>query len=1013
MHQRLVGVSPGFGGLVCAWLGGVAIVRLTGATPVLLVLAAGAVVGAAAIVSGWLTVHRRNVGEVRLPATATVGADVSVDVRFLPVGSGSAARRPVWIELRVADQRVASGWSSDSDADISALTARFVERGLVNAIDVTIRSSGSVGLVWWSRRTTVTIDDVVVAPAATRGDVRVDRIVGTDDGDNIGRSGSVSGDTDGVRPWRDGDSERSVHWASTLRAGTLVVHDRRQPVDRSAIVRARSGTGDPEGMAAAARWALDDALRAGERAFAAVDDGVPVAVADRAAVERWAALVDLGPPHDAEHRRTTADRWRRDPTRVEPESTARVAARYWAGAATLVSLVMLTRALDYSSAVTAAVALGIVAGTVASSRTIVTGESPPVWLRSVVGVGALLALAMVLAASGQLDGLFAILRGPLPQLLLVLIVLHGFEARDRRTVRVGLGISAVVLMYASAFRVDGSIGWWLLVWGLCFWFATSRLGAPTEVGGSAEARVIAPHETRRFVGAAAWLVGSVGLAFALLVVVPVPRGPARLTLPTLITDERPISTPGAVEGPDGEVRDGSSTANEPSRAPAGQPGGYNGFASNMDTSVRGALGDDVVMRVRAPAADFWRAQTFSTFDGRMWFADDELGTLRDGPQIDVPPAFGDVGEMFVGAATVEHEDFVQTFYIESDMPNVIFGAYRPAEVIVDASVWTRTDGAIRASTVFVAGSVYTVVSRRPIVDEEQLRTQGDIGARLSVRGVEAFDRYLTVPATTTQRTRDLAAELAAGHTTTYDIVRSYEAWMRRNVEYDLSAPVPAAGTDAVDDFLFNTRLGFCEQIASALTIMLRTQGVPARLATGYAAGQRDRIAGVYEVRASDAHAWVEVWFPESGWQAFDPTASVPLSAESRLNSVGADLLAGLADYVRTHRSLVLTFVVGAAALVTAVLALREVRHRARRGRWGLLQDRFGNLAVRQGGTPGAPNPRLAEAWIEADDMAVAREIADRLDQVAFGPMFDDAARNSDEWYRSTAKLVGSLRSTRR
>ncbi len=1010
MKQRLVGVSPGFGGLVCAWFGGVAIVRLTGATPVLLVLAAGAVLAAVATVSGWLTVHHRSVGDVQLPLTATVGVDVSVDVRFLATRDRSAVARPMWVELEVGNQRVGSGWSSCSDDDISPLTARFVKRGAVNAIDVIIRSPGSVGLVWWSRRITVAVDDVVVAPAAVRGNVRVERIVGADDGENLGRTGSVSGDTDGVRPWRDGDSERSVHWASTLRSGTLVVHDHRQPVDRSAIVRAPSGTGDPEKAAATARWALEDALRAGERTFAAVDDGVPVALVDGAAVERWAALVDLGLPQDPGNHRTLADRLRRDTGRVEPESTARVGARYWAGAATLVSLVMLTRALDYSSAVTAAVVVGIVAGTVVSSLTIVTGASPPVWVRSLVGVGALVALAMVLAASGQLDGLLSILRGPLPQLLLVLIVLHGFEARDRRTVRVGLGISAVVLMYASAFRVDGSIGWWLIVWALCFWLAISRLGAPTEVAAAAAVYPVVPN---RAVRSGAWLFGSVALAFALLIVVPVPRGPARLTLPTLITDERPISTPGALVGPDGEVRDESSGSDAPSRAPAGQPGGYNGFASTMDTSVRGALGDEVVMRVRASAADFWRAQTFSTFDGRMWFADDEVGTLRDGPQIEVPPAFGDVGEMFIGDAAVDHEEFIQTFYIESDMPNVIFGAYRPAEVIVDASVWTRNDGAIRASTVFIAGSVYTVVSRRPIVDADQLRTQGHSGQRLSQQGVEAFDRYLTVPATITQRTRDLAAELAAGHTTTYDIVRSYEDWMSRNVQYDLSAPVPAAGTDAVDDFLFNTRLGFCEQIASALTIMLRTQGVPARLATGYASGQRDRIAGVYEVRASDAHAWVEVWFPESGWQAFDPTASVPLTAESAVSSVGADLLAGIADYVSTHRSLVLIVVVGAGSLTAAVLALRDIRRRARRGRWGLLQDRFAERAVRLGGTRGAPNPRLAEAWTEADDAAVAREVAARLDQVAFDPTFDDDARSSDEWYRSTAKLVGSLPSTRR
>ncbi len=387
--------------------------------------------------------------------------------------------------------------------------------------------------------------------------------------------------------------------------------------------------------------------------------------------------------------------------------------------------------------------------------------------------------------------------------------------------------------------------------------------------------------------------------------------------------------------------------------------------------------------------------------------------FRDGPQIEVPPAFGDVGEMFVGDAAVKHEDFIQTFFIESDMPNVIFGAYRPAELIVDASVWTRNDGAIRASTVLPAGSVYTVVSRRPIVTAAQLQTQGNIAERLSAQGVEAFDRYLTVPASTTQRTRDLAAELAAGHTTTYDIVRAYESWMGVNVEYDLSAPVPAPGTDAVDDFLFNTRLGFCEQIASALTIMLRTQGVPARLATGYAAGQRDRIAGVFEVRASDAHAWVEVWFPESGWQAFDPTASVPLSAESGVDSVGADLIAGVVDYVKAHRSLVLTALVGGAALTIAFTALQEVRRRARRGRWGLLQDRFTSLAVRRGAHIGLPNPRLAEVWTDADDAAVAVEVATRLDRVAFDPRFDDAASEGDEWYRATAKLVGSLSSTRR
>ena len=115
--------------------------------------------------------------------------------------------------------------------------------------------------------------------------------------------------------------------------------------------------------------------------------------------------------------------------------------------------------------------------------------------------------------------------------------------------------------------------------------------------------------------------------------------------------------------------------------------------------------------------------------------------------------------------------------------------------------------------------------------------------------------------------------------------------MSTNVEYDLNAPLPETDEDAIHDFLFDSKLGFCEQIASSLTIMLRTQGVPARLATGYVSGSRDEVAGVFEVRAADAHAWVEVWFPETGWQAFDPTAAVPLSAEAEIESVGGDLAA--------------------------------------------------------------------------------------------------------------------------
>ncbi len=394
-------------------------------------------------------------------------------------------------------------------------------------------------------------------------------------------------------------------------------------------------------------------------------------------------------------------------------------------------------------------------------------------------------------------------------------------------------------------------------------------------------------------------LGAAGIVtVGLLVAVPIPDGPARLTLPTLIEDAGDVPRTGGIAGPDGVSRDASAAPQEPGtdRAPAGQAGGYTGFAETMDTSVRGTLSDDIVMRVRAPEPDFWRGQTFSQFDGRRWYADVQLGTPRAGPNIEVPEAFGDIP---VGDG-IAVDRFVQTYFIETDMPNVIFHSSRPRLVVAETNVWTRPDGALRATTTLPAGSIYTVVSDRVRVDGAILAGQGLIGQRLLERGRLVFARYLELPASTTLETVALADELAAGASSTYDVIRAYEAWMSANVEYDLDAPLPDPGEDAVHDFLFDSQVGFCEQIASALTIMLRTQGVPARLATGYVSGTRDEVAGVFEVRASDAHAWVEVWFPETGWQAFDPTAFVPLSADADRESVGADLVAGIGTFVGEH-----------------------------------------------------------------------------------------------------------------
>jgi hypothetical protein len=971
--RRPLGVSAGTVALALAWLGGAAIVQLTGAVAVLILLAVGLVAATAVVIGGWTALSRVELSTPELPTLVTQGEAfrVAMDV---------STRRPVWVELHRDAEVISSGWTDGERFDTTAVTAT---RGVFDELDVRVRASGSAGLIWWTRRGTVAVPAVAVAAGIDGGRAHVETSSLLGAGERAGRAGAVAGEIDGVRPWRDGDSDKWVHWASTLRSGELVVHDRRQDADERWLVRARYGLPEPDIEAAVVRNALETGLRRDAAVSVAIGDAEPTPIADDAAAARWSATAELGPSPELD----ASPRWWHVGA-AEPDSRSTFRARWWAAAATMISLIMLAGVVDAGPVTYLLVVVGTVLGAVVSGRTLVSGSEPSTLVRTAVGAGSLVALLIVAASSGRLDGLLEFLSGPLPQVLIVLVVLHGFECRDRRSVRVALGVSAVVVMYAAAFRVDDGLVWWLVAWGVVLGIALVSLSDVPSPSG------------RRFSGrSAVAIVVGMAATFGLLALIPVPSGPAVLALPSLLRNETPSPVPGAVVGPDGEVRDDGSATSDGDRAPAGQAGGYVGFSETMDTSVRGELGDDVVMRVRAPEPAFWRGQTFSRFDGRRWYADDEIGRLRSGPVIDIPSSIGNIAL----ARDIEVDEFVQTYYFEQDMPNVVFHADRPVRVFIETDVFVRPDGALRAATTLPDGAVYTVVSSRPRVDAERLRRQGTVPDRLTEFGQRALSGYLELPSTTTDETVALADELAAGATSTYEVVDRYQRWLAANVEYDLDAPLPDPGEDAVHEFLFDSRRGFCEQIATALAIMLRSQGVPARIATGYIPGERDRVTGVFEVRASDAHAWVEVWFPESGWQSFDPTAAVPLSADATAGSIGAELATGVADLTARHREQLVS--VGAAVLAVAGGAwlLLLVRRRRERGRWGLLQDRFTHAAGRRGAPNGAPNPELARVW-PGDDGVTAGRVAASLDRAAFDPRFTD----DDDSYRRTRELIGSL-----
>jgi transglutaminase-like putative cysteine protease len=327
--------------------------------------------------------------------------------------------------------------------------------------------------------------------------------------------------------------------------------------------------------------------------------------------------------------------------------------------------------------------------------------------------------------------------------------------------------------------------------------------------------------------------------------------------------------------------------------PRWNPRGYFGFGTTLDLRMRGVLDDGLVMRVRATRAYNWRGLVFDTYTGTGWEIADARLTQIDagGPPLAVTRRLDES----VGYA-VRHERVVQTFFIEQEQPNVVF-AVPLAELLYLAAdrVYIDRYGSIRLPGTLRPGDVYSVVSRAWAPNAERLRA-----ARGPIPGFIA-ERYLTLPRIP-ERVRALARRLTDGQPTQFDQVLAVNRFLWTAYRYDLSIPPQRWPGDAVDYFLFVERRGYCEQFASAMAVMLRAVGIPARVVTGYAPGTLNLVTGLLEVRNSDAHAWVEIYFPGLGWVEFEPTPGFPDTAELGTSAarrwVWQDLLAMARDYAR-------------------------------------------------------------------------------------------------------------------
>ncbi len=285
--------------------------------------------------------------------------------------------------------------------------------------------------------------------------------------------------------------------------------------------------------------------------------------------------------------------------------------------------------------------------------------------------------------------------------------------------------------------------------------------------------------------------------------------------------------------------------------------GVTGLTDSMSpgTLSQLSLSDAVAFRVQfqgdmpKPTQLYWRGPVLWYFDGMSW----HMGITFEGN----PPSYSPGGASVSYTVTLEPHD-----------KRWLFALDLPAKLVPNSR--------------FTAD--FQMLSNTPIRQRTRYEMTSHTSYRLGYEGLTGFERRraLQLPDGYNWRARALAENMRRAARDDRDMMEQVLGMFRTQKFFYTLTP-PLLGEHPVDDFLFNTRSGFCEHYASAFVFLMRAAGVPARVVTGYQGGELNPVGNYMIVRQSEAHAWAEVWFEEAGWVRVDPTAAVsPLRVESGL-----------------------------------------------------------------------------------------------------------------------------------
>jgi transglutaminase-like putative cysteine protease len=254
---------------------------------------------------------------------------------------------------------------------------------------------------------------------------------------------------------------------------------------------------------------------------------------------------------------------------------------------------------------------------------------------------------------------------------------------------------------------------------------------------------------------------------------------------------------------------------------------------------------------------YWRSRTYDLYASFGWYTGQ-----------------ADIVEYAAGApaitptltVTAPQRVVQQEVRIVGDLGGLLYVAGTLVTADHDYTVaWRSPEDAFAAT---IEATAYRAESVEPVFTVQQLQAAG------SDYPDWVRSRYLYLPDTLPDRVLVLARELTAAEPTPYDRAHAIETYLR-GFTYTLNVPIPPPDRDVVDYFLFDLQKGYCDYYASAMVVLARAAGLPARYVAGYASGTYDYSLGRYVVTEAQAHAWAEVYFPGHGWIEFEPTPGRP------------------------------------------------------------------------------------------------------------------------------------------